>query len=202
VFALRLWADANDWGNRPDADMVEAYISAAFGRRHHVTSLFRYALCANGRVTEGASVCSGPADFDPQQLYHLGSHVRILSDLHNCEFLIDRINSDSDHSQLLDESSTGDRGVYLMSVSGWTMTGYRIDPGVEAILGLFVSPRSCEEVTRLLNEITDFPRIDASYFEPLVNSGILVAGSQPAIATAEATAPYLGHRKIAVQTPS
>ena len=40
--------------------------------------------------------------------------------------------------------------MYLMSVSGWTITGCRIDPGVEAMLGLFAEPRSCGEVTGLI----------------------------------------------------
>jgi hypothetical protein len=108
--------------------------------------------------------------------------------LHDCELLIERIANDPDDSCLLDESSAGERSVYLMSVSGWTITGCQIDPGVEAMLGLFAEPRSCSEVTGLLNEI-GLPRIDAGYFAPLVNSGILVARAHATSGKGRTAAP-------------
>jgi radical SAM superfamily enzyme YgiQ (UPF0313 family) len=185
VFALRLWADSNGRGNRPDADMIEDYVSATFGQRHHLTSLFRYALCANGAggeprlLTESRS----PA-FDPHQFYQLSSHIRVLSDMHDCELLIERIRRDPEDSRLLDESEAGERSVYLMSVADGTATAYQIDPGVEAMLGFFAEPRSCSEVSDLVQKISGLPQIDASYFAPLVNAGILVAHAHATTAKA------------------
>jgi hypothetical protein len=160
IFALRLWADSNAKGDRPDADMFEEYISAAFGRRHHLTSLFRYALCANGQLGERSDTELQPTEFDPHQVYQLGSHVRVLSDMHDCGLLLERIGQDADGLSLLDESATGGLGVYLISVSGGVTTGYHLDPGVEAMLGFFAEPRSCSQVADLVREISGLSRVE------------------------------------------
>jgi radical SAM superfamily enzyme YgiQ (UPF0313 family) len=181
VFALRRWAESAGKGHQPNIEMVEAYITETFGQGHHLTSLFRYALCVSQACEEGSErreTCSRV--FDPHELYQVGPHIRVLSDLHDCEELLERISLDPDSSSLLDESETGERSGYLMSVSGGTATAYRIDLGVEVMLGFFAEPRSCTEVTDLLQEIDGVPRIDASYFAPLVNAGILVARSHDA----------------------
>lgn len=176
VFALRLWADSNGMGGRPDADLIEAYVSDTFGPRHHVTSLFRYALRANATGGEQrARAEQQPMAFDPHQPYQLGSHVCVLSDMHDCGLLIERIAADPNGSRLLDESETGERTAYLVCESGGAATGYQIEPGVEAMLAFFAEPRSCSEVTDLVHEISGMPGFDASYFAPLVNAGILVA---------------------------
>jgi hypothetical protein len=177
VFALRHWAESNGRKLRPDAALVEEYISDAFGARHHLTSLFRYALCANETsAAERVSLAgSHPTAFDPHQPYQCGSHIRVLPDLHDCQRLVELISHDANGSCLLDESEAGERGVYLMSVAGGTAEGYRIDPGVEVMLSFFEHPRSCSEVAELLLEIGGVPGIGASYFEPLVDAGILVA---------------------------
>jgi radical SAM superfamily enzyme YgiQ (UPF0313 family) len=186
IFALRHWAESNGRKLRPDAALVEEYISDTFGARHHLTSLFRYALCANeSSPTEHVSrKGSQPTAFDPHQPYQCGSHIRVLPDLHDCERLVELISHDADGSRLLDESEAGERGVYLMSVAGGAAEGYRIDPGVEVMLGLFEHPRSCSEVAELLREIGGVPRIGASYFEPLVDAGILVASPHTTAAQA------------------
>jgi radical SAM superfamily enzyme YgiQ (UPF0313 family) len=177
VFALRLWADSNGKGNRPDSDLIEEYISAAFGRGHHLTSLFRYALCAGRPPGELSHTESQTTEFDPHRVYQLGPHVRVLSDVHDCGLLLERIGQDTEGSSLLDESGTGGLGVYLMSVSGGRTTGYHVDPGVEAMLGFFAEPRSCSEVADLVREISGVLRVEPAYFAPLVDAGILVARS-------------------------
>lgn len=181
VFDLRLWAESYGRGKRPDTNLVAAYVSSTFGQRHHLTSLFRYALCANGPSGEQypPNELQSPV-FNPHQSYQLGAHVRVLSDSHNCEFLLARIGREPDGSRLLDEAETGERCVYLMSVAGGTTTGYQVDLGMEVMLGFFAQPRSCSEVADLVHEISGVPRIDASYFAPLVNAGILVAHATPA----------------------
>jgi radical SAM superfamily enzyme YgiQ (UPF0313 family) len=192
VFDLRLWAESNDRGNRPDADLVEAYITATFEPQHHLTSLFRYALCASEPGGEQSSpIESRPTVFDPHQPYQLGSHVRVLSDVHDCELLLERIKREPDGSRLLDEAEAGERGVYLMSFAGGMATSYQIDSGVEVMLDFFARPCSCSEVADLVHEL-GVPRIDPGYFAPLVNAGILVANAQAPNAKAKAAVPHPG----------
>ena len=63
----------------PFASVHEA---ATFGPRHHLTSLFRYALCAGAPgVVQRASAEPRTAAFDSRRRYRLGPHVRVLSDL-------------------------------------------------------------------------------------------------------------------------
>jgi hypothetical protein len=158
--------------------MLEDFVSEQFGSQHHLSSLFRFALCSHKKAHDlPANTEAG--SFDPEQSYQLGSHVHVLSDLHDCQFLIDRIKQDSDGTCLLDESEAGERGTYLVSTTAESTTAYCIDPGLEAMLGFFAEPRSCTEVTDLIREITGVRQFDGSYFAPLVNAGILVAHDQP-----------------------
>jgi len=180
VYCLRRWADSHGRGDRPTADLVEAYICATFGPFHHLTSLFRYALWANraGAAQPSPDDSRSPA-FEPHQTYQLSSRFRVAPDMHDCELLIELIRGDPDGSRLLDESETGERRVYLMSACGGQATAYKFEPGVETLLEFFAEPRSCSEVSDLVHEIDGLPRIEASYFAPLVNAGILVARARP-----------------------
>ncbi|HEU4390018.1 MAG TPA: radical SAM protein [Blastocatellia bacterium] len=177
VFAMRAWAESIGCDRQPDAELIEAYVSAAFGRRHHLTSLFRYALTTSevrGCTTRVDRACvDPPAPFDPHRRYQLGSHVRLLPELHDCSRLIELVRRENNQS-VLDDSQTGELGVYLMSAEDGTATAYRIDSGVEAMLDFFAEPRSCSEVADIINGIAASNHIDSSYFEPLVQSGILV----------------------------
>jgi hypothetical protein len=49
------------------------------------------------------------------------------------------------------------------------------------MLDFFAEPRSCTEVTDLIREISGVTQLDANYFAPLVNAGILVTHQQPAL---------------------
>lgn len=193
VFALRLWAGNNGRTDPPDAELVEDYISSTFGPRHHLTSLFRHALWSTAAHRRQHPLNESPespvAEFDPRESYQLGSHVSVLSDIHDCNLLIDRIGNAPDGSCLLDKSECGELGAYLMTVSGETATSYWVEAGVEAMLSLFVAPVSCAEAAELINEVSGAPRIDASYFEPLVNTGILVACTRAAPASSRMAAP-------------
>jgi radical SAM superfamily enzyme YgiQ (UPF0313 family) len=186
VFALRDWAESDGDYTCVDADMVERYLSAAFGRGHHLISLFRFAFSVHDArfidQTQGNAVGEPrPAVLEPQRRYQLGSHTRVLSEIHDCEFLIEQITNRRDVSHLMDESETGELGVYLINGSYGRATAYRMDPGVEVILEMFAQPCTCEDATELLYEVTG-NRIDNNYFAPLVNAGILVAVPQAAAA--------------------
>jgi radical SAM superfamily enzyme YgiQ (UPF0313 family) len=186
VFALRDWAESDGDYTCVDADMVERYLSAAFGRGHHLISLFRFAFSVHDArfidQTQGNAVGEPrPAVLEPQRRYQLGSHTRVLPEIHDCDFLIEQITNSRDVSHLMDESETGELGVYLINGSDGRATAYRMDPGVEVILEMFAQPCTCEDATELLYEVTG-NRIDNNYFAPLVNAGILVAVPQAAAA--------------------
>ncbi|HSS18574.1 MAG TPA: radical SAM protein [Pyrinomonadaceae bacterium] len=175
IFAIREWAGRSGGADLPDARMIEDFIGETFGKQHHLTSLFRFALCSNKTRPTSAARVNVLAPFDPDRLYQVGPHVQILSDLHDCERLLQRIKQDSEGRQLLTESETGERTSYLMSVTEETATGYVIDEGLEAMLSLFNEPRSCSEVTDLVRKVSGVSEIDGQYFAPLVSAGILVA---------------------------
>jgi radical SAM superfamily enzyme YgiQ (UPF0313 family) len=202
VHTLMAWAESQGRTGIPDADLVQDYVSATFGPHHHLTSLFRYLLCA--RETD-ADQCyptktaeSQSAAFNPQQSYQVGSHVRVLPDIHDFGFLIEKIASLPDGSSLLCETETGDLGACLMSISGEAATGYQVDSGVAAMLEFFAKPRSCREVTELICEIGG-PIIEADYFEPLINAGILVARPPDRSARVDAMSSH-GVIEIAART--
>jgi radical SAM superfamily enzyme YgiQ (UPF0313 family) len=157
----------------PDVELIEAYVGATFGAEHHLTSLVRYAL----HVHEGSSERvtqrrSEPAAFDPEVPYRLGANVRVLSNMHDCARLLERIAHDPAGSTLLDDPiEERPDAVYVLTA----MESYRVDPGVEAILGLFEQPRRCGEVVQSVCEATGMPAIDAHFFEELVRAEILTA---------------------------
>lgn len=156
----------------PDAELLEAYVTATFGREHHLTSLVRYAL----RVREEGSERTAPsrqeqAAFDAGVPYRLGDDVSVLEEMHDCARLLARITRDTGTVLLEDEDLRERDGVYILTSSA----SYRIDPGVEAILSLFDQPRSCAEVIRSVSEATGMPEIDTRFFEELVRAGILTA---------------------------
>jgi hypothetical protein len=175
VFAVRDWAGRKESDRLPDAQMIEEFVSETFGPRHHLTSLFRFALCGHKTSSSFIGNVGAQTSFDPDQLYTVGPHVQVLSDLHDCDRLIERITQDPDAEHLLDEAETGERTCYVISLNQETAVGYQIDVGLEAMLTLFAEPRSCSEVTELVQEISGVPQIAGDYFAPLVSAGILVA---------------------------
>jgi len=181
VFAVRDWAESVGY-TCIDADMVERYLTTVFGREHHLTSLFRFAFSIHdARLAD--EIDGNPLGelqtivLEPQTRYRLGSHIRVLSEIHDCVFLIEQISEGRDVSHLMDESETGELGVYLISISDGQISACRMDPGVDVILQMFANTCSCEEATEFLYEATG-NRIDINYFAPLVNAGILVAVPQ------------------------
>ena len=199
VFALRSWAEnegkPGPGAGKPDADLMQNYVSATFGPEHHLTSLFRFLLCARGTAGEQRLFADLPEarqslspDFDPDQSYQLGPHVRVLWDIHDCGFLIERIKSDPDGSCLLDKSQTGERGACLLSITEETATGHQVDAGVAAMLDFFARPRTCSEVAELIRGL-GAAEIDADYFAPLIAAGVLVARPRVATVSAQVTTP-------------
>ncbi len=175
IFELRHWAEKWGRADRLDDAQVLAYVADRFGPGHHLTSLFRYALCENtGGRERIAPAKSGSPAFNPRQNYRVGDHVRVLADLHDCEALIARIKDDAGGTQLLDESKTGERHACLLSLSDGNAAAFWTDPGVEVMLSFFAQPQSCFEAAATINALGVASPIDPAYFAPLVEAGILV----------------------------
>ena len=177
---LRRFAEERQAEVIPDAALLEDYVSATFGADHHLVSLFRYALCVNEGGSERVlPPRTEPLAFDPDLPYGLGMDVRILSDMHDCALLMDRIAHDAG-SQLLDDADLRERDtVYVLTSSASCRTA----SGVEAILSLFEQPRSCREVSRSVCAATGVASIDDRFFEDLVRAGILTAPVKTAMET-------------------
>ena len=181
IFALRSWAHTI----RPSAEMVESYFRETFGPRDHLTSLIRYTLCVNGRQNYSrASDESCSASFDPNQPYKLGSDFHVLPQIHDFDFLLNRIQTMTDDTRLLDASEAGELGMCFVSFANDVATTCRIDSDIEAVLDLFVPARSCSQVADLIHDLGWDDRIDASYFAPFVEAGILVVAERTSIASA------------------
>lgn len=204
VFDLRRWAESRGPLAPPGPSLIESYFGERFGPRHHLTSLLRYALCVDAarrescggpespRQSEGRSHrrSDGPPDCDPDRPYRLGARVRVLTDLHDCDSLLERIAREPEGTRLLEESEAGEAGSCVVNASGPAVECYRVDAGVEAMLDLFARPRSCEEAAQLLRALSGESKITADYFAPLVDAGILVACEHDdAAATARPTLP-------------
>jgi radical SAM superfamily enzyme YgiQ (UPF0313 family) len=175
IFELRHWAQREGRSDRLNHAQVLAYIADRFGPRHHLTSLFRYALCENGDDRERiAAAKSGSVAFNPHQTYRVGDHVRVLMDLHDCEALLARIKDQAEGSQLLDESKTGERHLCLLSFSDGKAVAFWVDPGIEVMLSFFAQPHSCFEAAAMINALGVVSPIAPDYFAPLVEAGILV----------------------------
>src|SRR5262249_23604728 len=107
VLALRSWARQIGHSTPPDARLVADYISATFGPRHHVTSLTRYALSVNAKQQMSRPQIghlieeSQPANFDPRQRYAPGSQFSVLSNMHDYNSVLRRIQAAPNETCLL-----------------------------------------------------------------------------------------------------
>ena len=62
--------------------------------------------------------------FDPDVDYELNPDVEILTGMHDCQLLIDRINGLGDRSRLLDDADAGERAVCLIARSASFTTSF------------------------------------------------------------------------------
>jgi radical SAM superfamily enzyme YgiQ (UPF0313 family) len=173
VDEVRSFANARGPVARPDVALVEAYFKARFGPGHHVVSLIRYAFGAQG-PSEGRARQTMAAPPDRRARYALNSSLRILGDMHDCAYLMERIEAAPGRTELLDESETGELGTYVVNAEQEPWAVHRIAPGVEEILGLFARPRRCEEVSRIVRTVADGDEIGAEFFADLIQARIIV----------------------------
>jgi hypothetical protein len=102
----------------------------------------------------------------------------VLSDIHDCGALLDRI-ARLPSGAWLDDADAGELGAYVVD-PGDPATVYWIDPGVHAIAELFAEPRTCGEVAQLVCAAAGLPSLAPSVFEGLIRAGVLVAPTAPA----------------------
>ena len=102
--------------------------------------------------------------------------------------LLEKIAGDPDGPDLLDELQTEEHGSYLMNISDAAATHYRIAAGSEAVLALFEQPRSCCDVIDYLRDLSSVSSVEIDFFVELVDAGILVASSQPAVPSTQRSA--------------
>ncbi len=164
----------------PDAALLSGFVDRVFGARHHVASLFRLGLGLHGERMPSQTSASASA-YDPPQPYVLNARVRILSDLHDCDAWLERIRASAPDAGLLEDDDAGDdeRMSYLLHLGRETPHAYRIDAGVEAILGVFAQPQRCDRVAAMIHERAGGAEIGDGFFRELVAEGILVPWSEP-----------------------
>ena len=170
---LRRFATATGPGDRPDAAMVQRYVEWRFGAGHHVTSLVRFALAATPAGRDVEDDRRHPV-FEAHLPYRLSRDVQLLTDLHDCVALLERIERDPERPDLLEEPAAGERGAYLLMTSGGTTTSCRIDAGVQVILdAVSQEPHTCSEVSRWLCDAAGLAELDQGFFADLVQAGVL-----------------------------
>ena len=178
VQKLRLFAEQHWSGQAPDDRIFMAYVTATFGQDHHVNSLCRYALAVNeGGSERGSSSGNPPAKFDPDLAYQLSPNVRVLTDIHDCDLLLKRIEQNPAASTMLDQADLCERGVYLLTRSGASTTAYRVESGAEVILNMFREPRRCCDVIQDLSQLVDPAAMETHLLEGLVHARVIVARS-------------------------
>jgi len=139
-----------------------------------MTSLFRYALCATSRGADGVHVRAESGAFDARVDYELSPDVEILPDLHDCQFVIERIKGMDMPAGLLDDASAGDRALCVIVFSDGGTTSYRIDSAAEPIVRLFQQRRSCHDAKRLLADALGVDQFDGGFLEDIARAGIIV----------------------------
>jgi radical SAM superfamily enzyme YgiQ (UPF0313 family) len=174
VAALRRFSAGRAQGQAPDAETLEAFIRETFGAGHHMTSLFRFALCVTSRRPGQVSASVHSTCFDEDVEYELSPTVEILPDLHDCQLLIDRIKRLDSKAALLDEAEAGDRALCVIAFENGGPTSYRIDSAVEPIIRLFDRPRSCRDAMKLVSDALSVDHIDGRFLEEIARAGIIV----------------------------
>jgi hypothetical protein len=103
----------------------------------------------------------------------LSDRVRILSGLHDCDRWLARIRDAGRDDALLPDDDA-ERTSYLLHLGRSVPEAWRIDEGLEAILGVFAEPQRCDAVAAMLREATGDDGVDEAFFRELVGAGILV----------------------------
>ncbi len=193
----RFIGEAYDWyGERAvTADGASAsdligFLAARFGARHHLVSLFRYALASNAicAAREPAPPLAG-AHGDPREAaLRLSARSAVLHDVHDCAALLRRIERDGG-TELLDPASAGAPTTLLLictpDARGNTVATYEIGAATAGVLRAFEQPTSYWSYGAAAAERTGEPFADWDGVASLVRLGALVrAVPEPALVLA------------------
>jgi hypothetical protein len=157
------------------SELALNFIRDGFGATHHLTSLFRFAFAIssrNGFDFQQQEIVAGER-LDHQCAYRLSPQSCLFTDLHDCPRLLERMRA-LPNAEPLDSSEVGELSCYMTIVESGQSKHYRIDPGVESILGLFVTPQKLSHVVELLREIDPETPADEHLFDELINIGVLI----------------------------
>ncbi len=179
VARLREWADHNERHDCAKDLLVRDFLDAEFGPRNHLTALFGYVSSVDSHRERTSRVSASPSDeelcFDADRSYQLGPHAFLVEDVPDCAKLLDRVSDLRQDPMPIVESEVGPRGCYLFVVGDAAVFKYCLDPGLCAILVLFVRPRSVREVLTALAPIADGVVADESVFKQLIRARALVS---------------------------
>jgi radical SAM superfamily enzyme YgiQ (UPF0313 family) len=171
---LRRFVERSWPGRTPDAKVLGAFIGATFGPGHHMTSLFRYALCVASRVADRIGSQGQTERFDADLEYELNPHTAILPDLHDCQFVIERIKDLGPSDPVLDDAAAGDRALCVVVFADRAVASYRMESAAEPIVRLFEQRRTGRDALRLLSEALGVDQFDDRFLEDLARAGIIV----------------------------
>ncbi len=166
---FRCWRDTEQPDSAVSPTLVVDFISHTFSPTHHLTSLFRFGV-GMGKF----EVSPSPTFSDSGDLYQLSPQSRVFPDLHDCSALLARIRRQPPDAPPLDDAETGDRTCHVVVIQGKKMMHYRLDPGVETLLGLFEEPSSMSHVLTVLQTIDSSAPNLKSFLDDLAGIGVLV----------------------------
>lgn len=175
VAAFREHAAHAGHASTPDALPGEAllldFIAAEFGGDHHLTSLFRYGLALHEARPPAATAAL--REYEAARPYRLSDRVRILGGLHDCERWRARIRDAAGSDALLPDDDR-ERVNYLLHLGHDAPEAWRLDEGLEALLGVFATPQRCDAVAAMLRDEAGDDGAGEVFLRELVGAGILV----------------------------
>ncbi|RXT47858.1 RiPP biosynthesis radical SAM protein ApyD [Bradyrhizobium betae] len=174
IAAFRDWLASNG-ALAAKPDLALEFITARFSASHHLTSLFRYGLAVSVLKQAGTALRSGDngAPSGQQAPYARSPGSCILTELHDCGALLERISALPATAGPLSARDAGQRGCYLLVVQQRSVL-YRVDPELEIILDLFETPQHLTDVMRFLHDIASDTELDDHLLDRLVDIGALV----------------------------
>jgi len=190
VASAREWRAQSGWAGSTDGELIRAFIAHDLGEDHHAHSLVRYALglaAARGRPVRGGGQGSDAVPAHARR-YQLGPGNAVFEDLHDCGALIERIRASARSQRPLDDREAGARGCYLAVASGDGCVNYAIDPATCAMLAMFASPRTFDEVCAALAALTGGYEPDRAYLQHLADAEVIVPGGVASLEPAPAAA--------------
>jgi hypothetical protein len=154
------------------------FFADRLGVDHHLTSLVRYGFVAgSGRADLPIRLAAPVASLhrnDSDGWYRLAPQLCLLTELHDCPRLLERIRRLPPGAGPLEPADIGSLGRYMAMVNAEEAILYCIDPGVDAILEFFRTPLKLVDAINVLHQVAPEANIDGGLFAELIDIGALV----------------------------